>query len=159
MAKRHAKICTVCGKHYQYCNSCAQYAHLPLWMSAFCSEKCMNIFDVSGRYNIGEYSKEEAKEILDKLGVSKDDVFVSAGVTKSMNEIYSADGSRAEDFKVEAPKEVKENKETVEENKAEEVVKKTTDSGKSSKEIEAEKNKVSEYVNATKKRGYRKNKE
>lgn len=151
MAKKHEKICTVCGNHYQYCNSCAQYASLPLWKSAFCSEECMKIFDIAGRYNFGEYDKAKAKELLEELGVSENKKYESSGINKVIKEIYNIEKS-VEEVKEEKPTVVEKVKSV---KKAKDVKKDTS----APQKVTEEKSKVSEYVNATKKRSYKKNKE
>lgn len=69
--------CVICGTEYKYCSSCnGEDKDKPAWMSVFDTENCRKIYYICSNYEIGHYgSKEEAKEKLEKLDLSKKDQF------------------------------------------------------------------------------------
>lgn len=76
MARRQRE-CYLCGKHYEYCNSCYQDRFKPAWMSEFHSESCKNIFDICTRFNMGLMSKTEAQDALKSCDLSNRENFKS----------------------------------------------------------------------------------
>lgn len=70
---KYDKFCTICGKHYLYCSNCDQYAQEPLYKSMFCSQECVDLYELLTSYEMGNVSKEDARKILkvmdqDKMG-------------------------------------------------------------------------------------------
>lgn len=69
--------CLSCKKSFSYCPDCSRADRLaPAWKSQFCSEDCMNLWMTLTRYNMGEHSKSEAKEIISKLNLKPIDAYV-----------------------------------------------------------------------------------
>lgn len=67
MAKE--KKCIFCGKSYIYCPSCKEYSKYPEWMASFDSERCHDLYEAIGGYNIGVKTKDDVKAVLDKHGI------------------------------------------------------------------------------------------
>lgn len=61
---KYTKRCAVCGKMYEYCNTCNAYANLPTWMTMFHDENCKNIFEITSAYYAGSRSDEVIREQL-----------------------------------------------------------------------------------------------
>ena len=40
---RYDRSCILCGKVYEYCNSCSAFQDKPVWMFSYCSEDCKDI--------------------------------------------------------------------------------------------------------------------
>ena len=57
---KNNKKCLVCGAVYSYCGSCAEYRHLPTWMTTFHSDNCRKVFNIVSGYNSGSLSREDA---------------------------------------------------------------------------------------------------
>lgn len=85
---KYDKSCTICGRQYQYCSSCAKYSSYPRWMTAYCSEECKTIFTTIMDYRVGKLTKPEAAEILRKIDVNK---IAEQGMKKFADEILSED--------------------------------------------------------------------
>ena len=62
--------CIFCGKSYQYCPNCGEYNSLPKWMYNFDSEKCHDLYEVIGGYNIGKKTKEDIQQVLIKHNIT-----------------------------------------------------------------------------------------
>lgn len=84
------KTCCVDGVKYSYCNNCSDDANKPRWMISFCSENCKNIYEAVAGYGAGKYTKEEAKELLDKCDLSKEHDFTNA-TKRLLKEIYQVE--------------------------------------------------------------------
>ena len=72
---RNNKTCILCGTRYTYCNNCAEFSHLPIWMLCYCSKNCKDIFDTLSSYSMKHITKEEAKNILNKCDLTNIDKF------------------------------------------------------------------------------------
>lgn len=66
---KHERKCIVCGKTYEYCPRCKQYASSPKWKINFCSEDCKNIFEVIDKFIFKHISAEDAKKELNNTKV------------------------------------------------------------------------------------------
>lgn len=67
MAIKNRK-CICCNTSYSYCPDCSTSDKLaPSWKATFCSEDCMKIWTTATKYNIGNLTKEEAKEIISDI--------------------------------------------------------------------------------------------
>ena len=69
--KKFERHCTVCGTSYQYCSQCSDFAHLPRWMDAYCSEDCKDIYNITAGWLNGWDSKEVEVARLTKIDLSK----------------------------------------------------------------------------------------
>lgn len=96
MMKKDNRICYVCQKKYTFCGSCAQYKELPAWHAMFCGENCKDIWNVLSTFESGEYSPEQAKEIMSKLDTSKKDSYIGC-VKKSYNKLYGIEKPEVEE--------------------------------------------------------------
>lgn len=67
---KNNKTCILCGKKYSYCNSCAEFDHLPRWMEIYCTANCKDIFNILSSYNMKHKTKEEARTLLEKCDLS-----------------------------------------------------------------------------------------
>lgn len=67
---RRTRECYLCGETYSYCPTCFQDRTKPAWMAEFHSENCKDIFDICTRFNMKLFTKEEAKEAIEKCDLS-----------------------------------------------------------------------------------------
>lgn len=73
--EKKLRQCVVCGSQYAFCPRCNDDKNKPLWYFTFDSENCKNIYDVTSKYEDGRLSANEAKDILEKLNLTKIDNF------------------------------------------------------------------------------------
>lgn len=67
----HERNCTVCGKQYNYCPNCSQYAGMEKWHIEYCSEQCKNTYSTINRYAFKHITKDEAKMLLKGNDITK----------------------------------------------------------------------------------------
>lgn len=67
---RDERICHICGKRYNYCPNCSRYLNYPRYMNMFCSENCLNVYQIISGYVEHDLSKVEAKELLSDIDAS-----------------------------------------------------------------------------------------
>jgi len=72
---KYTRKCVVCGKHYEYCNTCMSYSDKPTWMTMFHDENCKNIFEITSAYYAGSRSDEVIREQLLACDLSGKDQF------------------------------------------------------------------------------------
>lgn len=111
MLKRNNRKCINCGKVYTYCEGCAEFAHMPNWMSGFHDENCKNIFMTCCDFNGGIMDKNTARTILSTCDLTNKANFQDS-VQKNLEIIFSVDEKKEE-------KEEKPVEEIVEEKKEE----------------------------------------
>ncbi len=87
MAKE--RNCIFCGKSYQYCPNCGEYNSLPKWMYNFDSEKCHDLYEVIGGYNIGKKTKEDIQQVLIKHNITDYSQF-SQKLQNKLNTLFSS---------------------------------------------------------------------
>lgn len=83
------RTCSVCGHKYEYCPHCNRDKDKPTWMFCFHDQNCHDIYDVTSKYEDGQISANEAKELLSKLDLSKKDNFGTSyknAISKILNE-------------------------------------------------------------------------
>ena len=68
---RYDRSCILCGKVYEYCNSCSAFQDKPVWMFSYCSEDCKDITSLLTDYIYNKVSKEDAKKIIDTKDTSR----------------------------------------------------------------------------------------
>lgn len=68
---RYDRSCILCGKVYEYCNSCSAFQDKPVWMFSYCSEDCKDITSLLTDYIYNKISKEDAKKIIDTKDTSR----------------------------------------------------------------------------------------
>lgn len=82
------RICLVCGKAYEYCNSCNR-KRLPVWMNLFHEENCKKIFDTANDYTHKIINASDAKKILSTCNLERS-AFFKGGVKKVVDELMTA---------------------------------------------------------------------
>lgn len=70
MAK-YDRSCILCGKVYEYCNSCSAFQNKPVWMFSYCSEDCKDITSLLTDYIYNKISKEEVKQVIEAKDTSR----------------------------------------------------------------------------------------
>ena len=88
MAKNN-RVCKVCGAEYSFCPTCAGVHVTEKYKTMFCSKNCRDIFHTLSRYTIKDINKDEAKEILSSLDMSKHDQF-SEQIKTDVDDIMDA---------------------------------------------------------------------
>lgn len=68
---RYDRSCILCGKVYEYCNSCSAFQDKPVWMFSYCSEDCKDITSLLTDYIYNKVPKEDAKKIIDTKNTSR----------------------------------------------------------------------------------------
>lgn len=66
MEKNNA-TCSICGKGYYACLSCADAMKLHPWKTHCCSSECFKVFQVVKGFNTNMYNKDEAKAKLQNV--------------------------------------------------------------------------------------------
>lgn len=77
MAKNN-RVCKVCGSEYSFCPTCAGVTATEKYRTMFCSKNCRDVFHTLSRYIVKDVTKDEAKEILSSLDLSKRNKFSDA---------------------------------------------------------------------------------
>ena len=85
MAKE--RQCIFCGRSYQYCPTCAEDSRYPKWMFNFDTEKCHDLYEAVGGYNIGVKTKEDIKAVLDKYNITDYSEFAD-GLRKKLENLF-----------------------------------------------------------------------
>ena len=65
------RTCVVCGKHYEYCTNCDRFLNYPAYMAMYCSQECVDLFNVLSSFEAGQTSKEDAKKVLQGMDQGK----------------------------------------------------------------------------------------
>lgn len=63
--------CYLCGKLYEYCGNCVEFAGKPAFLSTFHDENCKTIFHICTDFNMGLLSKADAKRALLNCNLSE----------------------------------------------------------------------------------------
>ncbi len=72
--KRYRRTCTVCGKEYEFCPDCREYALQPSWKNIYHDENCREIAHILTA--VGRtITAEEAKEKIAKCDLTNKDNF------------------------------------------------------------------------------------
>ena len=87
MSNKKKRKCIVCGKEYEYCNSCKTHIKLPTWMSLYHNDNCRNIMNIATEYMAGNITQESAKSKLDACDLREKARFKES-VLNAINEIY-----------------------------------------------------------------------
>lgn len=110
---RYDRSCILCGKVYEYCNSCSAFQDKPVWMFSYCSEDCKDITSLLTDYIYNKVSKEDAKKIIDTKDTSRHMKYKGSygkAYKEIMGEIDSEDINEKE---IEEKKDIEEIKEDV----------------------------------------------
>lgn len=97
---KHNKKCCVCGDSYYYCTGCVNKS--PAYMVSFCCENCRSIYNAVAGFNMGDYTKEEAVELLKQCDLSKQESF-SKLMRESIDKILDAPKQEIKSEKREVP--------------------------------------------------------
>ena len=87
MARRDRQ-CLCCGTKYSYCPTCSTDKLKPIWMTEFCSEPCKELFETATKYNLKKITKDEAKEIIEKIDLKERSAYVDC-VQKDLENILA----------------------------------------------------------------------
>ena len=68
--KRWDRVCTICGKEYEYCPTCSKFNHMERWHDAYCSFTCKELYNVCAGYVNGWLAPEVEAARLAKLDLS-----------------------------------------------------------------------------------------
>ena len=68
---RYDRSCILCGKVYEYCNSCSAFQDKPVWMFSYCSEDCKDITSLLTDFIYNKISKEEVKQVIESKDTSR----------------------------------------------------------------------------------------
>lgn len=68
---RYDRSCILCGKVYEYCNSCSAFQDKPVWMFSYCSEDCKDITSLLTDFIYNRISKEETKQVIETKDTSR----------------------------------------------------------------------------------------
>ena len=68
---RYDRSCILCGKVYEYCNSCSAFQDKPVWMFSYCSEDCKDITSLLTDFIYNKISKEEVKQAIESKDTSR----------------------------------------------------------------------------------------
>ena len=68
---RYDRSCILCGKVYEYCNSCSAFQDKPVWMFSYCSEDCKDITSLLTDFIYNRISKEETKQAIETKDTSR----------------------------------------------------------------------------------------
>ena len=68
---RYDRSCILCGKVYEYCNSCSAFQDKPVWMFSYCSEDCKDMTSLLTDYIYNKVSKDEAKQVIETKDTSR----------------------------------------------------------------------------------------
>ena len=61
------RTCMICGKSYEFCNNCREYAQEPGWKILYHDEKCKMIGDLWYAYRGKEISKEDVRRAMSNV--------------------------------------------------------------------------------------------
>lgn len=105
---RYDRSCILCGKVYEYCNSCSAFQNKPVWMFSYCSEDCKDITSLLTDYVYNKVSKDEAKQIIETKDTSRHMQY-KGSYGKTYKEIMGmVDTEISNDDKIEEKKNVEE---------------------------------------------------
>lgn len=75
MAERNNAVCSICGKEYYACKSCADSMKLHPWKAFADTQECYKVFQVVRGFSTGVYTKEEANEKFQNVDLKDVDSF------------------------------------------------------------------------------------
>lgn len=127
---RYDRSCILCGKVYEYCNSCSAFQDKPVWMFSYCSEDCKDITSLLTDYIYNKVSKEDTKKIIDTKDTSRHMKY-KGSYGKAYKEIMGEVDSEKE--------EIGEEKEVVKEDVAKDMANETVSQFKSNLQSESKK--------------------
>ena len=109
---RYDRSCILCGKVYEYCNSCSAFQDKPVWMFSYCSEDCKDITSLLTDFIYNKISKEEVKQAIEDKDTSRRMEYKGSygkAYKEIMGEIDSEDVNKEEIEEEKDTEEVKKN--------------------------------------------------
>lgn len=85
MAKK-IRHCVACGREYEYCPHNIVDESKPYWMFAWDTNECKEVFNIVSKYCGKDITKEEAKDMLDK--VYSHTIVFNEKIENKIKEIY-----------------------------------------------------------------------
>lgn len=98
MARQNNKECTLCHKKYTYCPTCDTYIREPFWKNMFCSEQCLNTYEIFNKYVSGVLNQEQAKNELSNMDLDFEKV-LQGSFAMTYAEIMNSNKADAQDKK------------------------------------------------------------
>lgn len=102
------RVCTICGKKYNYCPNCGRGDARETWRYIYCSNECKTVFDTCEKFVSKKITATEAKSRLDKIKMPKI-VARQIGIIANINDIKQ----QARSFVAPKPKKEEKSKEEI----------------------------------------------
>ena len=103
------RTCVICGKHYEYCTNCDRFLNYPAYMAMYCSQECVDLFNVLSSFEAGQTSKEDAKKVLQGMDQGKMKMLknsIANSYKKIMAEESKSEEKESEPVKSEVEKQI-----------------------------------------------------
>ena len=103
------RTCVICGKHYEYCTNCDRFLNYPAYMAMYCSQECVDLFNILSSFEAGQTSKEDAKKVLQGMDQSKMKMLknsIANSYKKIMAEESKSEEKESEPVKSEVEKQI-----------------------------------------------------
>ena len=103
------RTCVICGKHYEYCTNCDRFLNYPAYMAMYCSQECVDLFNVLSSFEAGQTSKEDAKKVLQGMDQGKMKMLknsIANSYKKIMAEESESEEKESEPVKSEVEKQI-----------------------------------------------------
>jgi uncharacterized CHY-type Zn-finger protein len=75
MAEKNNAVCSICGKGYYACLSCADAMKIHPWKTYTDTSECYKVFQIVRGFSTGVYTKDEAREKLQNVDLKDVDSF------------------------------------------------------------------------------------
>ena len=127
MTEKNNAVCSICGKGYYACMSCADTMKAHPWKAFTDTANCYKVFQVVRGFSTGVYTKEEAKEKFQNVDLKDIDSF-RPHIKKIVKDILKEDkvvvntAEKIENTVVEGVTEVKVEEAEIAENVVESIV-------------------------------------
>lgn len=127
MTEKNNAVCSICGKGYYVCMSCADTIKAHPWKAFTDTANCYKVFQVVRGFSTGVYTKEEAKEKFQNVDLKDIDSF-RPHIKKIVKDILKEDkvvvntAEKIENTVVEGVTEVKVEEAEIAENVVESIV-------------------------------------
>lgn len=89
MSEKINSYCTICGKGYHVCLSCSSHKFTP-WKAVTDTSEHYKIHQILSGYNMGVYTKAEAKSKLDKVVLTDKETYKD-NIKNIIDEIMGTD--------------------------------------------------------------------
>lgn len=95
MAEKNNAVCSICGKGYYACLSCADAMKIHPWKIYTDTAECYKVFQVVRGFSTGVYTKDEAREKLQNADLKDIDSF-RPHIKKIVKDILKAENTVVE---------------------------------------------------------------